>query len=87
MNSATDPEFWQLYRQLPRRIRLGAREAYRRFDADPAHPGLRFHRLRTREEFWSVRITLDYRAVGLLEGDTITWFWIGTHSDFDREFS
>jgi hypothetical protein len=31
-------------------------------------------------------VTLAYRAVGLLEGDEITWFWIGTHADYDRLF-
>jgi hypothetical protein len=25
----------------------------------------------------------DYRALGLLEDDTIIWFWIGSHADYD----
>jgi hypothetical protein len=29
-------------------------------------------------------VTLSYRALGLLEKDEITWFWIGTHTDYDR---
>jgi hypothetical protein len=24
-----------------------------------------------------MRITLDYQAIGILEGDTVMWFWIG----------
>jgi hypothetical protein len=28
----------------------------------------------------------NYRAVGILQGDTITWIWIGSHDDFDRAF-
>ena len=24
-----------------------------------------------------------YRALGLWEGDTITWFWIGSHAEYD----
>ncbi len=23
-------------------------------------------------------------ALGLLEADTITWFWIGSHADYER---
>jgi hypothetical protein len=29
-------------------------------------------------------LTLAYRALGLLEDDEITWFWIGTHAQYDR---
>jgi hypothetical protein len=34
-----------------------------------------------------VRITRGYRAVGILEGDTVTWFWIGRHDAYERFFS
>ncbi len=33
---------------------------------------------------YSVRIGLDYRALGVREGDDIVWFWIGSHADYDR---
>lgn len=72
MNSQTVPRFWLLYRTLPPEIRQQAREAYRRFDANPAHPSLHFHRLKSHPDVWSVRVTLDFRAVGLLKGETIT---------------
>jgi hypothetical protein len=29
-------------------------------------------------------VTLAFRAVGVLKGDEITWFWIGSHADYDR---
>jgi hypothetical protein len=86
MNSQTVPAFWELYRKLPEAIRQRAREAYGLFQANPAHPSLHFHRLAGHPELWSVRITRDFRAVGLLQGNTITWFWIGSHEDFDRTF-
>jgi mRNA-degrading endonuclease RelE of RelBE toxin-antitoxin system len=86
MNSQTVASFWELYRKLPKEIRARAREAYRRFLANPVHPSLRFHRLAVDEDLWSVRISRDYRAVGLVEGNTITWFWIGHHQAFDRTF-
>ena len=86
MNSTTAPHFWQHYRKLPAAIRQAAREAYRQFLIDPAYPGLHFHRLATDSELWSVRVTRSYRAVGLFQGDTITWFWIGNHDEFDKAF-
>jgi hypothetical protein len=36
------------------------------------------------QTFWSARITDDYRALGVLEGDTVIWFWIGTHEEYER---
>jgi len=35
---------------------------------------------------WAVRVTLGWRAVGVLQGDTVTWFWIGRHDDYERFF-
>ena len=39
------------------------------------------------ENIWSVRITLGYRAIGILEDDTVTGFLIGSHDDYERFFS
>ena len=75
-----------MYDTLPAEIQQQAREAYRRFRQDPFHPGLRFHPLQGHPDYWSVRITLSYRAVCRREGDTVYWFWIGSHTDFDRNF-
>jgi hypothetical protein len=30
---------------------------------------------------------MDYRALGVKEGDEIIWFWIGSHADYDRLLS
>jgi hypothetical protein len=86
MKSQTLPVFWKLYRKLPEHARRAAREAYRQFLADPSHPGLRFHRLFNDARCWSVRGSRNHRAVGILQGDTITWIWIGDHKAFDRAF-
>jgi hypothetical protein len=32
----------------------------------------------------SARVGIGYRAVGVLGDDAITWFWIGSHADYDR---
>jgi hypothetical protein len=31
-----------------------------------------------------VRVGLRYRALGVEVDDGIVWFWIGSHSDYDR---
>jgi hypothetical protein len=31
-----------------------------------------------------VRIGLGWRALGLLQGDVMIWFWIGPHAEYDR---
>lgn len=86
MKSHTSPQFWKRYRRLPAEIRQAARDAYQQFLADPSHPSLHFHRLVSDSRLWSVRVTRDYRAVGAVTADTILWFWIGTHEEFDRAF-
>jgi hypothetical protein len=82
---ATDG-FWKLYRVLPGNVRREAREAFRLFCANSAHPGLSFERLRGDPESWSVRITRDYRAVGWKRQDSMVWYWIGNHAEFDKVF-
>jgi hypothetical protein len=33
---------------------------------------------------YSVRIGKGYRALGILEGEAILWFWIGPHDEYIR---
>lgn len=32
----------------------------------------------------SVRINRNFRALGIWEGDTLTWYWIGSHHNYER---
>ena len=84
MKSRLHPSFRQAFAKLPADIQRRARTAYRRFQADPAHPGLQFKRLHSTLPIWSVRVTESYRAVGIREEDTIVWFFIGTHAEYER---
>ena len=63
-----------------------ARGAYALFVQDNTHPSLQFKRVHPTRPIYSVRVTQDYRALGVVEGDSIVWFWIGDHEDFDRDF-
>ncbi len=73
-----------MYYRLPEDVRERARAAYQRLIVNPQHPGLQFKRLNTDDPFYSVRVTDDYRAVGLLDGDTILWYFIGPHEAYER---
>ena len=84
MTSLTTPRFWAAYRELPAEVSDAARKAYRLFRENPQHPSLQFKKVHDRESVYSVRVTIAYRAVGLFENDNITWFWIGSHADYDR---
>ena len=84
MRSRATPRFWAAYRELPSEIQVAAQKAYRLFREDPTHPSLQFKKVHDREPIYSVRVTGAYRVVGLLEKDEVTWFWIGSHADYDR---
>ena len=86
MNSHATADFWKLYHKLPESIRQSAQDAFRIFSNDPLHPALTMERLRCVSNYWSVRITRNYRAVGVKAGDDMNWFWIGSHSDFEKKF-
>ena len=86
MKSRARPSFWRAYERLDERTKLAAARAFRLFELDPTHPSLRFKKLKGHDDVWSVRVTLDIRAVGERDGDTIEWAWIGTHANFDRLF-
>jgi hypothetical protein len=66
-------------------VQASAKEAYRLFQANPYHPGLRFRQIDPADpSIYSARVGLHYRVLGVREGDVITWFWIGSHADYDR---
>jgi len=58
MKSATVPSFWERYRRLDQ-------------DIPPFHPSLRLKCINWDENIWSVRVTLGYRALGVLDEDTV----------------
>jgi hypothetical protein len=72
---------------LPASVQEQARVAYRRFLKDPRHRSLRFKRVHSSEPIYSVRISLNYRAVGVIEGDEIIWYWIGSHADYEKQLT
>ena len=79
MKSATLPSFWETYKLLDNQTKQRTRKTYYLWRDNPFHPFLHFKCINREENIWSVRISLNYQALGILEKDTVTWFWIGRH--------
>ncbi|HUT11665.1 MAG TPA: hypothetical protein VMY42_14285 [Thermoguttaceae bacterium] len=69
---------------MPGQVRRQASEAYKLFSQDSNHASLRFKKVHATEPVYSARISIGYRAVGVLDGDEIVWFWIGSHTDYEK---
>ena len=85
MNSHTNHRVRELLAALPEYVQQQADGANARFHQNPSHPGLRFKQIDPGPPpIYSARVGIGYRAVGALRGDTIVWFWIGSHADYDQ---
>lgn len=81
MKHFASPSFWQCYNNLPLNIRELADKNYELLKQDPAHPSLHFKKI---QDYFSVRVGLKYRALGIEIDAGVLWFWIGTHADYDK---
>jgi hypothetical protein len=84
VKSETLPQFWKLYHRLPEEVQRRASKAYRMWRENPGMPGLQFKRVGHTRPVYSIRIGDQYRALGVLRDDVVTWFWIGTHDEYER---
>ena len=84
MKSFTTERFRKLYRELPDAVHQQARHAYRRFQENPQHPSLQFKKVHPTQPIYSARVSLEYRVLGVVDGDEIAWFWIGSNADYDK---
>ncbi len=81
VRSLTTLRFWDLFDQLPADIQARADKQYELFSSNPGHPSLHLKQV---GEFWSVRVTDAYRALAFRDGNEFTWFWIGSHDEYER---
>jgi len=84
MKSHLTKDFRTCFRKLPERIQRLARENYKLWKADPYHRSLDFKRVNKKFSTYSVRIGMGWRAVGFKKDNIVVWFWIGSHSKYDR---
>jgi hypothetical protein len=84
VRSRTSASFRKALGSLPPQARAQAQRAYELFHSNPNHPGLRFKPVHPSRPIYSVRIGIHYRALGVLEGDDVIWFWVGSHDEYER---
>jgi len=75
--------FWACFIRLPRHAQKQAIKSHQMIKRDPRHPSLHFKQI---GRFWSARAGIHTRALGVQteDGQTIVWFWIGSHAEYDR---
>ena len=84
MNSHTTKSFRDALKRLSPELRKQAREAYRQFQDDPFSPGLNFEEVNAAKRIWSARFTRGIRALGIRDRGDITWYWIGSHREYEK---
>ena len=84
MKSSITKAFRKKLDELPTSVQEQAAKAYALWRSDPYHNSLQFKRVSQRQPIYSARVSLDYRVLGLLEGEHIYWFWIGVHAEYDE---
>lgn len=75
------PRFWASYAALPDAVQRLADKCFALLKADARHPSLQLKKV---GRFWSVRVGLHHRSLGVEDGDNLVWFWIGSHGDYDK---
>lgn len=84
MTPCLTKDFLDCFSKLPERTRRLAKENYKLWKHDPHHPSLSFKRVGKSCPAYSVRVGLGWRALGVKDGETMLWFWIGSHADYDH---
>lgn len=84
MDSRITRGFREALRELDPVIQRKVQRAYDLFLNNPQHGSLDFKRVRGRRNIYSARVDDNFRVLGELEGDTITWYWVGPHDEYDR---
>jgi hypothetical protein len=84
VKSETTRKFRELFSRAPQPLQEKIGDAHVLWMENPGHPSLRFKKVHDHLPIYSARIDLDWRAVGLLQNDTMIWFWVGPHDEYER---
>ncbi len=84
MKSHLTAGFIESFNRRPKRNQRSARRDYQLWRRDPNHPSLQFKRVGRKREGYSVRVALGWRALGVKDRDTMVWFWIGLHAEYEQ---
>ena len=81
MKHSASSSFWAAYYARPKNVQALADKSYQLLKQNPSHPSLH---LKPIGRFWSVLVGLHYRALGVSSPDGIVWFWLGSHTEYER---
>jgi hypothetical protein len=84
LKSETTESFRKQFGAAPTAVQLKIREAHQLWAENPHHPSLRFKKVHATLPIFSARVDLDWRAVGILKADTMIWFFVGPHGEYER---
>ena len=84
MHSVTTTRFRECFGKLPAHVQQLSRKAYRLWKDNLQPPSIQFKLVVPEESIYSVRVSLAYRALGVKQNETIIWFWIGSHTDYEK---
>jgi len=87
VQSKTTAKFRALLSGAPQAVQPKANAAYALWLKNPDHPSLRYKKVHQSLPIYSVRIDLDWRAVGTLQKNTMIWYWVGSHRDYEKLLS
>lgn len=87
MDSFVNDDFWKYLSRLPENIQEAAKEAYKKWQHDPFYPSLFFKCISKKNAIYSIRVGKNYRALGKKKGNSVYWFWIGSHEDYNKIIS
>jgi hypothetical protein len=81
MRHFASPSFWKCYSDLPSSIQELADKNFDLLKANAHHPSLH---LKKAGKYWSVRVGRKHRALAVEIEQDLLWFWIGTHTEYDK---
>ena len=83
MTHHTTPKYWQFYNELPAKVKILAKKNFQILNVTPDYPPLHLKKIK---QYWSVRVGIHYRALGINtpSQDGIIWFWIGSHETYNK---
>ncbi len=84
MISHITKDFRSNFKKLPDRIKFQARKNYLIWRKNPYHKSLQFKKIDKKNNIWSLRVGIGWRALGVKDKNVMIWFWIGSHEDYNE---
>jgi hypothetical protein len=81
VNHFASSRYWTCYESLSLEVRQQADRQFALLKSNPSHPSLHFKKV---GKFRSARVNPWVRALATESSNDLVWFWIGTHTEYDR---